>query len=242
MSRIRIFFSASVAAVTLTVPLAPVRAGTVTPTGRSILGQPVTVKNTATAQTIRLTAGQFTWTGVSAPDDPELQGSFTSFGIELQRITNKPFQVEDLKDAPTNGGGAGFPFGDMGPDRALDLQELFGEHYQQVANENTAAAFAAFQVAIWEIVYENSANPYDAAAGQLVFLNNNAAVNRANQFLTTVGDGQATLMGGLKALTSRSNQDQVVVIAPLPAAAWMGLTLLGTLNLVRKARKPRSAE
>lgn len=242
MSRFRTCFCTCTAAAILTVPFAPVRAGTVTPTGRSILGQPVTVKNTATNQTIRLTAGQFTWTGVSAPDDPHLQGSFTSFGIELQRITNKPFQVDDLKDAPMNGGGAGFPFGNMGPDRALDLQELFGEHYQQVANENTAAAFAAFQVAIWEIAYENPANPYNAGAGQLVFLNNNAAVNRANQFLTTVGDGHATLMGGLKSLTSRYNQDQVVVMAPLPAAAWAGLTLLTTLQAVRKLRELRSTE
>jgi hypothetical protein len=52
------------------------------------------------------------------------------------------------------------------------------------------------------------------------------ATTRANPFLETVNDGHEALMKGPAASTSPENQDQVVM-APLPSAVFMGLTLMG---------------
>jgi hypothetical protein len=120
-------------------------------------------------------------------------------------------------------------------------------------NVSANQAAAAFQVAIWEIVHEDQAGIDDdnlsSFVGKLsatnnagtffITSNNSTVINIANAFLTDVmaeiGNTLSTF-GGLSAMTSPDNQDQIIVV-PVPApAALAGLGLIGIVALRRRMK------
>jgi hypothetical protein len=116
-----------------------------------------------------------------------------SFCIDLmQEVSGQyyAYDVDEVKDAPKDGGSAWTP---MQGTKANHVTELWHEHFAGVTDATTAAAF---QVALWEIIYENTSadplvNPYDVSAGDFVLVGNTsqAVINQANAWLGTVNDG-----------------------------------------------------
>ena len=103
-----------------------------------------------------------------------------------------------------------------------DLNLLFtGIRDQSQLNSVNAAAF---QVAIWEIVYEETGS-YDLASGDFQAGDNAAVIAQASAWLSNLGSGTGSY--DLTFYQSDTSQDLVAgTISPVPAPA--GLLLLGS--------------
>lgn len=123
-----------------------------------------------------------------------------------------------------------------------NLDKLFSSVYAEV---DTTQEGAAFQVAIWEIVYDSAAG-FDLGDGDFEASNNIDVINLADTYLAGLG-GAATGVYDLTFLSTASgyanNNSQSLVTAipapvPLPAAGLMlgaGLAGLGALRRLRKS-------
>lgn len=97
---------------------------------------------------------------------------------------------------------------------------------------------AAFQIAVWEIAYEDSANPYALNAGSARFSGGSAstaALGLASTWLTALGAGPGS---DIQVMESRLHQD--VVFAPVPEPSSVALLLAGlvaTGGFARRAQR-----
>lgn len=121
--------------------------------------------------------------------------------------------------------------------QTLDLGRLFTSHYAQVVDSSTAAAF---QVAIWEILYE--ANPaYDVSSGN--FLAFGASTPLAQNWLHNLGTF-ADITYTVQRLGNREQQDFLTWInvtpqltVPEPSSlALFGIAAVGGLTASRKRK------
>lgn len=135
-------------------------------------GQSVTFYRPGASSSQTTSAGIFNWTQNGADLGPFTAGQqFDAFCIEVTQVIssgqNFQYQTMDLKDAPVPGVGVvtwGSGTG-MGSYRANLITHLFHLRYQQLQDDLASNAFtlaqkkekaAAFQLAIWEIVYDHS--------------------------------------------------------------------------------------
>jgi hypothetical protein len=203
--------------------------------------------------------GRFNF-GVSDAVGTPLEGisSIRSFCIELNEFAAGGNDVNVFTGAGINGQA---PFND-GPGQfssavALDLQDLralswlFDTYFETATSDSATATDArAFQLAVWEIVYEvgdqNGAVTYGIGSNDGNFFvtgGNNAARNRANEWLAGTGVAGDGLNGvdlslyainsGLLVISQDGFQDQITLI-PLPGAALMGLVGLGGAFAARR--------
>ncbi len=170
-------------------------------------------------------------------DGPQLKSAFC---IDLRQGVSSSVETYDLTvlgDAPLDGGS---PYSPMGTMKADAIGELWGEHFDEI--DGRSAYAAAFQLAIWEIIFENapgaSPNAWDVTSGN-VLMQSGTTAGIANGFLATLLDGDATLATNLMAVTNAAdNQDFVVQFGsggstPVPepftlVTGFMGLCGLGS--------------
>lgn len=149
------------------------------------------------------------------------------------------YTFQDLSDAPQPG------TYQMGEDRAALISGLYGAWHDNLA---TANEFAAFQLAIWEIAFEDefdgTLGSLDLESGQF-FSDGSIAGNAERGNILAIGhqmiedawqlyeDGEGL---SLLAATSNNHQDFIVII-PLPAPVWMGLAGLVGVAALRRRRK-----
>ena len=182
------------------------------------------------------TAGIFTWQVVSTNGDDFTVGqTFQSFCVELLQNVNTggtyDYEIVDPSVVPS-------PNGDldsgMSDGQAAMISSLFDQHWDD-ATDGSSLNAAAFQIAVWEIIYEGENVNYgdgQAAAtglstqdGWFTATNNNGATDLADQWLAGLfNNGIAAALTGF---FSETQQDQITIV-PLPApVALAGLGLLG---------------
>ena len=196
-------------------------------------------------------AGQINWHSATSADwtsglNPKLQsilgpdGTFSTFCIEgtqdVQFGSNETWSlgVVPLSSAANPGPG-------MGATKAADITELFDRSYVSAITSNETAA--AFQLAVWEIVYDGSVGSTVTSTvfsnGSFTASNDSAAIDDAVAMLKGItGSGFANTYT-VYALSDGTIQDQIFAVpnsVPVPAALPSGLALLVGLAAYRKIR------
>jgi hypothetical protein len=180
---------------------------------------------------------------VDGDDNPfGMQGigdiSTSGFCIEMQYSTGnyRQYSIIDLWDAPEIAGPGGQ---DMGVTKADYIRELWDAQYDSIGTSNTRAA--AFQAAVWEIVYED-AQVWDVNAWDSDDLANNSSFKIAgddDDSVVSLAQGWLDALQGiggnrnLVAVSNDSYQDYVVEV-PAPGAIVLGMMGLGLAGWVRK--------
>lgn len=173
-----------------------------------------------------LSAGRFNWHG-AITNPVGLQGDFSAFCIELTQgvsvgNTYSSYEAIQLAAAPQP---AASPYAPMGVGDARLISDLWEKHRESLT---TANDYAAFQIAIWEIVYDGGE---DLSAGNFRMRNNNTVKNLAQGWLDGLND-EAPIATYLYALSHENKQDMLV---PTPGAA--GLMGLAVIVAARRKRK-----
>jgi len=181
-------------------------------------------------------AGVFSWTRTGGDHPSQPTGDFHSVCIEVDQYINfggnYTYNMIELEDGPKPGLALGA--GPMGDTKADQIRKLWAAHYDEALTSNDKGA--AFQVAVWETVYDDDDDlfaggfraRYTSLASAPTF------VQLAQQWLNGVSG--LTAMANLGAMSSCRQQDQIVMV-PLPAAAWAGMGLLGGIAAIRRARR-----
>lgn len=150
-------------------------------------------------------------------------GSFLAWCIDLfddiqtaRYTVERPDHVEDAAEA--------------------DLNRLFSHHYDLALASVTHSA--AFQVAIWEIVYERDA-AYDVRNGVFGASHNRAVLDMAQGWLDTLGEAQGHYR--LSFYTSPMSQNLVTGVVPVPSGLALMLTGLGVAALWGTLSRARGA-
>ena len=171
-------------------------------------------------------------TGASAKD-------FITYCIDLtQSAGDGTFNLTSLNNAPVTSPAPSSKW-ELGHAQIDALNSLYNADADSV---NTNARAAAFQAAIWEIVFDwesvdggtFSSGDTSNMLGGRVRINNNVSNSLYAGYLTSAVAGLDT-SGRLAAITSESRQDQLVVI-PLPGAG----ALAGAGMLMVATRRRRS--
>lgn len=202
-------------------------------------------------------AGTLNWYG-QAGNAGGLTGPFSTFCIDLLQDvyvgSTYGYEVVDLTEAPdplpptapADGGG-------MGPSNAAKVQKLYALEYDNVGSDHTRAA--AFQVALWEMLYETGGTSGVADGNFFLTGVPSALIDLANQFVSAASaPGSLLYPNQLLVLTSPTAQDQIFVgdlmspepparqgeapvPVPAPAAVAGAVPLLGGLALFRRIRR-----
>jgi hypothetical protein len=114
-----------------------------------------------------------------------------------------------------------------------DVSKLFTSHYADVTS---AKASAAFQLALWEILYEQK-GAYDVNSGGLKVVADSGARRLANDWLGSLGSVQGY---SIQRVYSGKLQDFLVATpVPEPATYALALAALGTLGVYAHRRRNR---
>jgi hypothetical protein len=190
--------------------------------------------------------------------DPAYPSYMYAFCIDLRQNIAPP-DVNSWYLAPDIHAPIPGPWGQpMTPAQATRLEQLFGNYYQGAfdgtgsgpgnLNRNATIEAAAFQVAVWETVWEQAGNPPEVNAlsdsrGNVYVNSGWSAADRADYMLNNL---DPTKHLALAALVDPDHQDQIILLpggsfqhAPEPLTL-VGL-LMGVGGLMHYARKRRTA-
>ncbi|HZW06839.1 MAG TPA: Cys-Gln thioester bond-forming surface protein [Phycisphaerales bacterium] len=166
--------------------------------------------------------------GTLAGFAPTFQGFCIDLTEYVQVGHTYQWHTVALGNAPTSDAGP------MGAANALRLGRLFANQYTGLATaSNQAQAHAAFQIAVWEIVFDDG---LDLAHGSLKATNAPAGtIALAQSWLNTLGSGAGWNLIAIDDQPGCDDGHQGYVLTPAPgAAALMGL---GGLAGMRRKRQ-----
>lgn len=222
--------------MTLAVLAAMAASGTALGAGASFTGTfngivpptPITWSVTGGAFNNAGAAGFFNWTKTGGTYSG-VSGNFDAFCLELTETIQEPnsytYKVVPLASgvAPDGDGMFTFP---LDATQIAQMSELWGRHRSSI----TAATATAFQLAIWEIVYDNNLI-INGLGDSLQFTAPTPAGDIAlAQFYLNSIDGTGPMMT-LEAFTHPTQQDQII-----PAPGTIALLGVGGLLAARRRR------
>ncbi|MDP1661036.1 MAG: hypothetical protein Q8L55_03890 [Phycisphaerales bacterium] len=194
-------------------------------------GQSVTMR--LSGNNINTSAGAFNF--VRTADNPgTLAGfapTFQGFCIDLTEYVqvnhSYSWTTRALADSPTSNAGP------MGAANALAMGRLFATRFNGLATaSNQAQAYAAFQIAVWEIVFDNG---LDLSDGSLKCTNApSGTIALAQSWLNTLGTGAGWSLIAIDDLPGTAQGHQGYVLVPAPGAA--ALLGIGWLAVSRRRR------
>jgi hypothetical protein len=169
---------------------------------------------------------------------------------------NSTFSVltSDIASRPQDNAGSHF---EMGSTAAALLQKFWDVHYGDIGSSSVNAA--AFQLGVWEIVYDGSGDGgvYNFGAGNFkassVVGNTTSAnaLSTAQGWLNGLASASDTTHYNLYVLGDNGLQDQIFGVAapttniippvPLPSALPAGVTLLSGLAAAHKLRRRKTS-
>jgi hypothetical protein len=198
--------------------------------------------------------GQYNWQRTGG-DYAGIADSFSTFCIELTENISLGntyrYDVVGIEAAPLPGNntdpiGSGVS-GPMGAVKAERLRKFWGSYHDLILSASTTAQAreraAAFQLGIWEIVFDHQANvaDYNVADGRFYATQNTASRTLANTWLRGL-DGQTGYESRLVALSNIGAQDQITLSA-VPAPPTVVLAGVGAVCALgfRRWRRPATA-
>jgi hypothetical protein len=117
-----------------------------------------------------------------------------------------------------------------------NIGKLFNTAYFGL-NFKSNAESAGFQLALWEIIYENPLKSLKLATGNLKITGDSAAIAAGQGYLDNL-NGKVTQRWNLTFLETKENQDLVTATpVPVPAAAGLMLLALGGLAIAGRRRR-----
>lgn len=195
-------------------------------------------------------AGRYHWTGDAGNPSP-LNAAFRTYCIDFVQSMNFGQTINfttgllELSPRP-NTVGSGNPTGGMGPAKADLVRRLWGGFEHTIGTNNDRAA--AFQLSLWEIIYEPTGSIGSLLTGDMQVTNTSAAwVSIAHSWLSDVLNPQSEIAPAtnLIALNSDSFQDQITIgpnppppgtTVPVPPAFLAGAALIGATWARRRGR------
>jgi PEP-CTERM motif len=122
-----------------------------------------------------------------------------------------------------------------------NLSRLFTEVGGSAVANGSVTSSAAFQIAIWEILFESqSTSPYNVSTGNFLASGDSAAVSQANTWLANLGSFGATTI--LISLTNSVHQDFITDFVPpgfllVPEPSSLPLLGVGMLAVMIAMRR-----
>lgn len=170
--------------------------------------------------------------------DTILPNDFRSYcaeiGENLSEGNHTHTNVTSLLGSTTNGGGVSGPVL-FDATRTSNVAKLWGTYFNTIGND--AQKSAAFQLAQWELAFDDDVTLAEANGARLWVASGQESAgitDVAEGWLAAIRNGDATTMSDMVLITGPGIQDQIAAVPEPGTIAALGL---GAVALIRRRKK-----